>query len=894
MAATVMPLPDHLSGLADRSAAPPWARRVLERIGEADPDELEQIAEQAAEPLVAVSAASRSLGELLILDPRARAALVDLDQRAPIPPGDIDEVAAWKHRELLRIAARDLTGRDPLEVVGGALAALARDVLEAAATLADTGSLAVIGMGKLGGDELNYSSDIDVMFVGDGPPDELERSARQVMELARHCFRVDANLRPEGRDGKLVRTLDSYEAYWDRWAQPWEFQALLKARPAAGSAMLGRRFLDAAQRWLWNRPFGADELRNLRYLKERAEAEVARKGLADREVKRGSGGIRDIEFTAQLLQLVHGHADAALRSPTTLDVLAELAAAGYVAPADATELAASYRFLREVEHRLQLVDERQVHTVPADAGARDHLARVLGLRSSPDATALDQFDQRLKRVQNGVRSIHERVYFRPLLEAFAGADGELSPEAAEDRLAAFGFTDAKRTKAAVRELTHGLNRTSRYMQQMLPLLLDWLSTAPDPDLGLLQLRNLFSGPQRRSLLVEAFRDSPEVARQLAVLLGTSRLLGDALLHHPDLVVRLPHVDRLQTRPRDELVESAARVSSWREDASERRDALRRWKERHVFGIAARDVLHDEPVEVVGRDLSALAEATIECALNDLGPEVPFAVVALGRFGGSSLTYASDLDVVFVYEGDGPTDFEHADRVAKRLLRSVRGASPAERIYELDSQLRPEGNQGTTARSVDGYRTYFERWALVWERQAYLRARHVAGDAAVTARLLAELEPLVWTGVTPDEVREIRRMKARVEQERLPVGEDARYHLKLGRGSLSDIEWTAQLLQLEHGVRATGTIDALHALAAAGHLEPDDVALLVETYEFLERTRNRLYLVNSAPSDSLPTQPEALMWLARSLGSNAADLREHYRRVTRRTRRVVERLFYGQE
>jgi glutamate-ammonia-ligase adenylyltransferase len=433
------------------------------------------------------------------------------------------------------------------------------------------------------------------------------------------------------------------------------------------------------------------------------------------------------------------------------------------------------------------------------------------------------------------------------------------------------------------------------MQQMLPLLLDWLSAAPDPDLGLLLLRNLLTGPQRRTQMIEAFRDSPEVARTLSLLVGTSRLLGDALQRNPDLVTRLPYPERLRTRPREELVESARKAVGWRDDVAERQEALRRWKERHLLGIQVRDVRFDESVEVVGRDLSVLAEASIETALQSVEPTIPFAVIALGRFGGASLSYASDLDVVFVYEGDGAGPFEEGDRLAKQLLRFVNGASPAERIYEIDAQLRPEGNHGPMARSLGGYEKYFDRWAQVWERQAYLRARPVAGDPALGARFLAMLEPHVWGApLTNDEIREIRRMKARVEQERIPSGEDPRFHLKLGRGSLSDIEWTVQLLQLQFGVRATGTIPALEAVRAAGHLSDDDAAILVETYEFLEHTRNRWFLVNSAPSGSLPTQPESLTWLARSLGTNSADLREHYRRVTRRARRVVERVFYGRE
>lgn len=871
----------------------------LQRLADAGPGlgvDLDAVLAQPArrDVLVAVVAASRFLTRILETDPAAWTVLADLDHRPSPPLGAMTQVAAWKQRELLRLAARDLAGRDELEATGAGLAALAREVLDAAVALGGAEGLAVVGMGKLGGDELNYASDVDVIFVGDGDPGTLERAAREVLALAGTCFRMDANLRPEGRDGKLVRSLDSYEAYWDRWAQPWEFQALLKARPAAGDPLLGARFLDTAQRWLWSRPFGADELRHLRHLKERAESEVARRGTGDREIKRGTGGIRDIEFTVQLLQLVHGAHDPGLRSPTTLTALAELAAAGYVDDADGDALADAYRFLRAVEHRLQLVDDQQVHTVPDAAASREHLARTLGLRAGPDGDAVTQFDRRLRRVQNRVRSIHERVYFRPLLEAFATSGGTLSPEAAEARLTAFGFTDAKRTQAAVRELTRGLNRTSRLMQQLLPLMLDWLSTSPDPDLGLLLLRNLLdSSPPTRTELAEAFRDSPEVARLLCRVLGTSRVVAEGLTHNPDLVARLPYPDRLATRPRDELVVSAARAVLWRDGRDARQEGLRRWKERHLLGIQARDLLHGERVERIGTDLTALAEATVETALAALEPGAAFSVVALGRFGGSALSYASDLDVVFVYDGEGASAFEEADRVAKALLRSVNGAAPAERIFEIDAQLRPEGNQGPMARSLDGYRRYFERWALVWERQAYLLARPVAGDPEVGAALLALLEPHLWSApFTTEDEREIRRLKARVEQERIPAGQDPRFHLKLGPGGLADIEWTAQLLQLRHGLRAPGPLAALREASAGGHLDPTDADTLAATYELLERLRNRLYLVRSGRHDMLPTQPEELTWLARSLGTNAAALREDYRRATRRARRVVEQVFFG--
>jgi glutamate-ammonia-ligase adenylyltransferase len=872
------------------------ARAALARLRHDHPDLGDRLAadHELAVALAAVLTASRALTRLVEAHPDdALATLADLDRRLPPADGGQEGLVRWRALEHLRIAARDLTGRDDLPQTGHALARMGADVLEAACRLAGASDLAVVGMGKLGGDELNYSSDVDVVLVGEGPPGDLDAQARAALEVARSCFRVDANLRPEGRNGPLVRSIASYEAYWERWAEAWEFQALLKARPVAGDAELGRRWLDAAQRHLWGRPFSAEDLRAVRAMKQRTEAGVARRGLADRELKTGPGGIRDIEFTVQILQLVHGSSDPDLRTAGTLPTLAELAEAGYVDPADAARLAEAYRFFRLVEHRLQLVEEQQVHALPTAPAALDHLARVLGFRDLPKGSAASQLLAEVRGQQHAVRAIHQRVYFRPLLEAFAEHDGALSPEAAVERLAAFGFTDALRTQAAVRELTRGLNRSSRLMQQLLPLVLDWLSATPDPDLGLLLLRNLLGDPTRNRLLVATFRESAESAHRLCTLLGTSRLLGDVVLRNPELVARLPHPEQLRTRPRDELVASATAAVAWREESA-RQEALHRWKDRNLLGIGARDVLGEDTVDVVGHDLATLAEATLDAALALVDPQIPFAVIAMGRFGGAELSYASDLDVLLAYDGSGADAAEEANRVASRLVRLVHGATPAARIFEVDADLRPEGKQGPLARSLTGFGAYWDGYAQTWERLAMVRARAVAGDRELGRRLLDELAPRVWgDGLTHGEVVELRRMKARIENERIPPGEDPDFHLKLGRGSLSDVEFTAQLLQLRHGVRATGTMAALAALVDDGVLEREDAELLEASYRFCEQVRNRWYLVGSGPSDALPTQSEALTWLARSLDTDAGSLREHYRRVTRRARRVVERVFYGQ-
>jgi [glutamine synthetase] adenylyltransferase / [glutamine synthetase]-adenylyl-L-tyrosine phosphorylase len=889
-----------LADAIERSAAPEASRLSVGRLLAVHPEASTRLHDpHLAAAVVTATAASRELSRVIENDPVALDVLAHLDERPVIDASSAAALVRSKQREYLRIATRDLLRLDDLPTTVAAISALATDVLGGAVALTAPSSdlcLAVIGMGKLGGEELNYASDIDVMFVGEGDAAVVERWARRVMEVARRCFRVDANLRPQGRDGSLARTLASYEAYWTRWAEPWEFQALLKARSVAGDPDLGALFDASAGHRLWDRLFSADDLRSLRHMKARAEAELARKGLTDREVKRGRGGLRDIEFAVQLLQLVHGRLDHDVRSPTTLTALAELAASGYVDSDDAGRLADAYRFLRRVEHVLQLHDGAQVYAMPADEPSRTRVARTLGYRDAAAGSAVEQLDAELSHHQVTVRTIHERLYFRPLLEAFASADGELlaKPGAVEARLSAFGFSDGERMRDAVSDLTRGLSRLSHLMQQMLPLMLGWLAETPDPDLGLFRLRSLVGDRGRAEELARSFRESPEAARRLCALIGTSRVTADIIQRNLDLVARLPANDLLRTQPKADLVEKAGRALSWREGATRQQAALLRWKARNLLGVMARDILGSADVATVGHDITVVAEAALEVALQAVEPTVPFAVIAMGRFGGAELSYGSDLDLVFAFEGAEPDDHAEGLRVASALRRFMQGATPATRLWDMDVDLRPEGKQGLLARSVEGYRRYFADWALVWERQAMLRARPVAGDEAVAAAFMGVLDEHVWgRGLSADDTREIRRLKARIERERIPAGEDPQFHLKLGRGSLSDIEWTVQLLQMRHGIRATGTMEALDRLLGAGVLAASDHAVLVEAYGFCELTRNRLYLVRGAPGDSLPQQVE-LLRLARALETTPTELRQQYRRVTRRARTAMERLFYGRD
>jgi glutamate-ammonia-ligase adenylyltransferase len=931
--------------------------------------------------LVALVAASRSLGAWLaahpgevdrLADGRAFAAPRARDElvaEALVVAGeDADPAVAWdalrrfKRRQLLRIAVRDLAGGVAVEVVGRELAALADACLEAGLAIArrrvrDAAQvrLAVLGMGKLGGQELNYVSDIDVLFVhepvsADGATAALDAEAagRIAAAVAREllgglggvtaegvCYRVDANLRPEGRNGPLSRTLASYQAYWDRWAEPWERQAMIKVRPAGGDRRLGERFCEAAATWTYPERLDPEAIAAIRHMKARVEAAQKARDGGDREVKLGPGGLRDVEFAVQLLQLVHARHDPALRSGSTLEALEALSAAGFVGRADAAALASAYRFLRMIEHRLQLASERRTHTIPADPAERRWLARTMGYRDGPDGSALEQFEADRRRHTATVRGLHEKLFYRPLLEVFGAVPTGLDPQEARARLAALGFANPDRAMAHLRALTSGLSRRATLFRAMLPAMLTWLADAPDPDGGLAALRVVAEALGRHGAFLATLRDNPAVAELLCRVLGSSRLLGDLLARHPELLAAMAEAGGpTGTRTRDHLVGEALAIvtrhlghgqppgdhaapasgsggggaavaAAW--------DALRRFKRRELLRIAVRDLAGHVAVEAVGRELAALADACLEAGLAvarhrvEAAGQVRVAVLGMGKLGGEELSYTSDLDVLLCHEAVDGADPERAARAAAQIARELLGglgAVTAEGTgFKVDANLRPEGRNGPLSRTLASYQAYWDRWAEPWERQAMIKVRPVAGDRALGERFCEAAAR--WTypeRLDPAEVATIRRMKARVESERLPAGADPRLHLKLGPGGLADVEWTVQLLQLRLGgthpeVRRQGTLAALDALAGAGALDAREAAWLADAYRLCLRLRNLGYLVAGRPLDSLPTDPVLLERLAETMGEPPGGrqrLLEAFRRATRRARRIVMARFWDEQ
>ncbi|MCP2253718.1 glutamate-ammonia-ligase adenylyltransferase [Prauserella aidingensis] len=936
---------------------PDLALRTIDRIRDADRDGWPDLdAALRTDPVVrgkllGVVGSSTALGDYLVGAPDAwrrldtptpaaeyaatlqAAVHVDGDVLAG---GDAEQALRRAYRGLvLEIAAADLGHLVDTQVEAAtfadtthALTAAADAALQAGLTVAEhetrgsaDATLAVIAMGKCGGRELNYVSDVDVVFVGDGDLQVGTRLATTMMRVVgKACFEVDAALRPEGKAGALVRTLEGHEAYYKKWARTWEFQALLKARPAAGDADLGRRYAELVAPMVWSAAERDNFVADVQHMRRRVERHIPAE-IADRELKLGRGGLRDVEFAVQLLQLVHGRIDHELRSASTLDALAALGTGGYVARTDAEEMAESYEFLRVLEHRLQLRALRRTHLYPEpdDTTALRWLARAAGIRSSGARTRSEELDTAFRKHVRRVRRLHEKLFYRPLLDSVArvpSAALRLTAKQAQQRLTALGFASPEGALQHIRALTNGVSRRAAIQQTLLPVLLDLLADTPEPDGGLLAYRRVSEELADTPWYLRVLRDEAAVVENLATLLGTSRLVPDLLVRAPEVLHMLGDAERLRGRPPAETATSL-RAAARRQPGLEAAVATARSLRRHeMLRVACADVLGLLDVPAVCDALSSVWAAVLQSALEaatryqqaQVG-SVParIAVIGMGRLGGSELGYGSDADVLFVCERTSEATDEQALKFATTVAETVRkmlGAPTQDPALEVDANLRPEGRSGPLVRTFESYRAYYERWGEVWEAQALLRARFLAGDTDLGDRFIAAVDPFRYPegGLDAAKLREVRRIKARVDTERMPRGADPSMHTKLGRGGLADVEWTVQLAQLRRAhevpeLRTTSTPEALEAMAEAGLAAREDVDALREAWSLATRARNAAMLVRGKAVDQLPTSGRELTAVASVFGygvdDDAGEFLDTYRKTTRQAHAVVERLFYEQ-
>ena len=883
-----------------------------------------------------VHAESHELPSTIGMHERVLAAIEGLE-------GD-DAIAALRLRyriELARIALYDLRLPQPevsLHRIGESLADLASVTIDAAFVLARSElsappsgfgrfpaeeiaevRLAVIGMGKCGARELNYISDIDVMYVAE-PAQGSDLTVHRAIEIATRLastamhilmdyavepplWEVDANLRPEGKDGALVRTLDSYLQYYHRWAENWEFMALLKARPIAGDMQLGQRFVDAVAPLVWNAGDRDNFVVGVQRMRKRVIDHIPRDEV-DRELKLGPGGLRDVEFPVQLLQIVHGQVDEHLRVRSTLDAITALTAEGHIGRDDAAQFANDYRFLRLLEHRVQLRHLKRTHLVPDDPAALRALARGSRIES------VEVLQRELAEVRRRVRQLHEKLFFRPLVTAASHLSADqfhLTDERVLVRLRAIGYRDARGALAHIQALTQGVSRRATMQRNLLPVLLEWLAEGTNPDQGLLAFRKLSEQNGEASWYLRLLRDSNLAARRLCEVLSNSAFCASFLELFPEAVKWLDSDAQLKPRSLEELQAEFVGALKRHNDDVRLGRILRGVRRREMLRLALAAVISVDTVDEIAAGLTAIGEFTIGGALAavrqiDERQYPPFAVIGMGRFGGAELGFGSDLDVLYVYGTDG---FEGADAAgaARTLVRRLQELLEDARLpIELDADLRPEGKSGELVRSLTAYQNYYEKWSLGWEAQALLRARGVAGDDHLIAEFtkIADATRYRSSGLAKKELVEIRRIKARMEDERLPRGVDPKRHLKLGRGSLSDVEWLVQTVQLDRGhdipeLRTTSTLSALQVASEHGIINHQDAATLRAAWHLASRVRSGVLLYSNSQSDVLPGDPVALEGVARLLGyepGSGVELENDYLNATRRARGVFERVFYG--
>lgn len=940
----------------------------------------EQIGPEQAQILAALFSGSRALSELLLskpewttllvpdylMNPRRReglkrevsgfleAALATRDYA-----GGLSKLREFKQKEMLRIAARDLARLGHVLQVTEEIANVAdlcihgvyqvayRQLVERFGTPYTLDPLSgkwsettfcVLGMGKLGGQELNYSSDIDVLFVYSGEGEVFKtapkKTTKSVRGLQNHqffarlaesiiaectrmtaegfLFRIDLRLRPEGKTAPLARALSSYENYYAQWGQTWERMMLIKARCVAGDQSLGAEFLEMVQPFRYPRSISEQIPREVADMKDRIENEVIRSGELERNVKLGRGGIREIEFLVQTQQVLQGGRMPFLQGAKTIPALEKMRDYHLIESAAAEELKKAYFFLRDVEHRLQMEDNRQTHTIPVSKDSRQRLARLMGFKTLTD------FEKELQQHKDRVRGCYDQFINQGTKkDRTLPAEVEANHLEWKQILEQHSFRDPQRCVKLVHEFVQGPgfgHRSSRTVDLSLQLLGRFLEMCPkagagtpaepflsDPDRVLARLDSFVAKYGARSMLYEAWVSNPSLFRLLLLAFDRSEFLAELAIRVPDLIDEVEQSGQLRRRKTTEQI-----LADLRGGISERdqHQWLRRYFQAEQMRIGLRDILDLGDPAQTQSELTALADAFLiyglEIILKKNGlKKPPFAIVGLGKLGGRELIYASDLDIILVAE-DGAKNLPALQKLAVEFLDLLSNRTEDGATFVADARLRPDGEKGLLVNTLSAYLEYYRKRAMLWEIQSLSRFRPITGNSAVLERFGKEAREITnfsnrrnpVAAFSPAWKEEIHKMRLRIEKERTPGGKDA-LAIKTGSGGLMDVEFVAQALNLENGWHEPNTLASIDRATQGKKISTKSGQLLADNYRRLMQIERILRRWSFEAESLLPDEPAPFYRVAVRCGFNqTADFARAVAEYRSAIRKEYLRFFQG--
>lgn len=887
----------------------------------------------------------------------------------------------YKVKQILRIGSRDLCGMASLEEVTAELSGLAAASLQRAYEVCGRqlqdeygqpleidekgqqklAEMTILGMGKFGGNELNFSSDIDLIYCYSSTKGETTGGSREekislhryfvklaeLISRALHqvtedgfVFRVDTRLRPDGNSGDLAISLVGAEVYYESWGVSWERAALIKARPVAGSIPLGVELLRRLKPFIYRRYLDFGMIEDIKVMKQKINASLGREQEGERNLKLGRGGIREIEFFIQALQLVNAGTRPQLQYRNSLQMLMLLQQEGLVTAEEQQQLSDAYRFLRTVEHRIQIVQEQQTHSLPIRPADLLALARRSGFEDT------ESFSTELERHRQGVNNIFKDLFHSDedeVLETRPDVnfiiDTESDPDLVKDLLEEKGFNHPDTAYETLHQLWGGdqhkrlTARGKRCLEKLAPLLLAELLDSANPDRALNNLETFIRGIRARTTYFSLLAENPEIVKLLIALFGSSQLLSRVFIQRPELLDTLvARSYAVENKNRQELAFSLAEQMALAEDYEMQLDGLRRFRNEEFLRIALSD-LHGHMSQGKGaKQLSWVAEVcleqAIEMARHELAPrfgapfetdaeegaeETAFAVVGMGKLGGLELNYHSDLDIIFIYDSEGQTrptvgtdagrfrqisNHEYFAKLAQRIITALTLMTREGVVYEIDTRLRPSGNQGPLVTSLSAFKRYHHESAQPWERQAMTKARVVCGPPAFAGRLQQLVSELAFDRPVADDLQaEIYRLRSRMEKE-IARETDDHFNIKTGRGGMVDVEFIAQYLQLRYArqIKALwrqNTLEILTVLAQHDILPAAESEQLINGYKFLRRLENKLRLLHDQSINELSSDQKSLRKVTRGLGYGKKGLvpekefLEVYHTITEGIRRIFE-------